>query len=244
MTDIDPSLFPETADIETANDEYAGRFSGKAGEWMLDVQSQQLRNSLHDIPANGTAVDVGGGHAQTEWVLREAGLSVTVTGSAESCKHRVPEETPFILADHLNLPYQDREIDVVVSFRLLPHCERWPELIPELCRIAENRVVVDYPAKQSVNFIADKLFALKKGFEKNTRPFTLFSHREIREAFEKEGFTVKRRPQFFWPMVLHRMLKNPKISRTIEAPARWLGLNALFGSPVVLEARRNTTSPL
>lgn len=241
MTPPDPKTFPETADIETANDEYAGRFAGPSGQWLLDVQSRELRKALAGIAATGgETLDVGGGHGQTEHVLREAGFSVTVTGSAESCRHRLPPETPFLLADHLQLPFADRSMAVVVSFRLLPHCDRWRELIPELCRIADQGVVVDYPAKQSVNFIADKLFALKKGFEKNTRPFALFSHREIREAFEAQGFTVKRHPQFFWPMVLHRMLKTPALSRLCEAPARWLGLNALFGSPVVLEARRRS----
>ena len=242
MIDPDPQTFPETADIETATDEYAGRFAGASGQWMLDVQSQALRKALAGI-SGGSALDVGGGHGQTEHVLRDAGFSVTVTGSAESCRHRLPAETPFILADHLRLPYEDRSMDVVISFRLLPHCDRWQELIPELCRVADQRIVVDYPAKQSVNFIADKLFALKKGFEKNTRPFTLFSHKEIKEAFDEQGFTVKRHPQFFWPMVLHRMLKRPALSRLLEMPARLLGLNHFFGSPVVLEARRREKTP-
>ncbi len=205
---------------------------------MLEVQSRELRKALRGMNG-GSALDVGGGHGQTEQVLRSEGFAVTVTGSAESCRHRLPPDSPFIVADHLQLPYADRALTVVLSFRLLPHCDRWPELIPELCRIADQRVVVDYPAKQSVNFIADKLFALKKGFEKNTRPFTLFSHREIREAFEAQGFTVTRHPQFFWPMVLHRMLRNPALSRFLESPARWLGLTYLFGSPVVLEAKRH-----
>jgi len=230
--------FPETADIETANADYANRFAGPAGAWLLEVQSDRLQDALRGLPAGGTALDVGGGHAQTAPVLVEYGFSTTVTGSAPSCQERVPESIPFQIANHLDLPYEDRSMDVVISFRLMPHCDRWPELVKELCRVADKRVIVDYPAKQSVNFLADALFGLKKNVEKNTRTFTLFSHREVREAFETEGFTVKRHPQFFWPMVLHRMLKRPALSRALEAPARWLGLTALFGSPVVLEARR------
>jgi SAM-dependent methyltransferase len=185
-----------------------------------------------------TGLDVGGGHGQTAPFLTKKGLAVTVTGSAPSCQKRLPSDMPFLIADHLALPFEDHSVDVVISFRLLPHCERWPELIRELCRISSKRVIVDYPAKQSVNFLADALFGLKKNVEKNTRPFTLFSHREIREAFSQHGYRVRRHPQFFWPMVLHRMLKNPKISRVIEAPPRCLGLTRLFGSPVVLEAWR------
>ncbi len=231
--------FPETADIETANADYAGRFAGAAGAWLLEVQADRLKAALRGLPAGGNALDVGGGHAQTAPVLVEHGFSTTVTGSAPSCQERVPDSIPFQIANHLQLPYGDRSLEVVISFRLMPHCDRWPELVKELCRVADKRVIVDYPSKQSVNFLADALFGLKKNVEKNTRTFTLFSHREVREAFEAEGFTVKRHPQFFWPMVLHRMLKRPGISRTLEAPARWLGLTALFGSPVVLEARRD-----
>ncbi len=230
--------FPETADIETANADYANRFAGPAGAWLLEVQADRLKAALQGLDASGTALDVGGGHAQTAPVLVEHGFNTTVTGSAPSCQERVPDSIPFQIANHLDLPYEDRSVDVVISFRLMPHCDRWPELVKELCRVADKRVIVDYPAKQSVNFLADALFGLKKNVEKNTRTFTLFSHREVREAFEAEGFTVKRHPQFFWPMVLHRMLKRPRISRALEAPARWLGLTALFGSPVVLEARR------
>lgn len=239
MTDSDPSPFPETADIETANDDYAGRFAGPSGKWLLEVQTRELLAALKGVSPGGSALDVGGGHAQTEHVLRSAGFDVTVTGSAESCRHRLPADTPFLLADHLHLPFEDRSVRIVISFRLLPHCKRWKELIPELCRVADERVIIDYPARQSVNFIADKLFTFKKSFEKNTRPFILFSHKEVREAFEAEGFIAKRHPQFFWPMVLHRMLKTPSLSRILEAPARWLGLCALFGSPIVLECRRD-----
>ncbi|MCC5843627.1 MAG: class I SAM-dependent methyltransferase [Verrucomicrobia bacterium] len=231
--------FPETADIETANADYASRFAGPAGAWLLDVQTDRLKASLQDLPPGGTALDVGGGHAQTAPVLVAHGFSTTVTGSAPSCRERLPGTIPFQLANHLDLPYENRSIDVVISFRLMPHCERWPELVKELCRVADKRVIVDYPAKQSVNFLADTLFGLKKNVEKNTRTFTLFSHHEVREAFEAEGFKLKRHPQFFWPMVLHRMLKRPGLSRALESVPRVLGLTALFGSPVVLEARRN-----
>lgn len=233
--------FPETADIETANEDYASRFAGPAGAWLLEIQTFRLKDALAGLPNEGTALDVGGGHAQTAPVLVAHGFNTTVTGSAPSCQERVPDSIPFQIANHLELPYEDRGVDVAISFRLMPHCDRWPELVKELCRVADKRVIVDYPAKQSVNFLADALFGLKKNVEKNTRTFTLFSHRDVREAFEAEGFTVKRHPQFFWPMVLHRMLKRPGLSRALESLPRVLGLTALLGSPVVLEASRKET---
>lgn len=236
------SPFPETADIESASEDYAKRFSGAAGAWLLDIQSDRLRRCLKGL-SNGTALDVGGGHGQTAPVLQQAGFEVTVTGSAACCAERVPDGIPTQVANHLELPYEDQSFDLVISFRLMTHCTRWPELIRELCRVAHHRVIIDYPSRVSVNFLADALFGLKKGFEKNTRTFRLFSHREIRDAFAREGFTVVRRPQFFWPMVLHRMLKNPSLSRVLESIPRFLGLTHLFGSPVVLEAIRKPDVP-
>lgn len=228
----------ETADIETASEDYATRFSGPIGEWLLWVQAEKLRKSLQGLPPDCTVLDVGGGHAQTAPVALAMGHAVTVTGSDPACGARLPGGIPFVLADHPSLPFPDQSFDAVLCFRFLPHCERWPELVAELCRVARHRVVVDYPARRSVNFFADKLFALKKNVEKNTRPFTLFHHGEVADAFSSQGFIPKRHPQFFWPMVLHRMHKTPALARALEAPCRLLGLTALLGSPVVLEARR------
>ena len=165
--------FPETADIETATAEYAGRFSGPTGQWLLNVQADGLRKSLKDL-GPGRALDVGGGHAQTAPVLAECGLTPLVTGSAESCAERLPAGTEFVLADHLALPFEDQSFEAVISFRLLPHCERWRELIPELCRVAKHRVVVDYPARVSVNLLAESLFSLKKNVEKTPGPSPCF----------------------------------------------------------------------
>ena len=45
--------YPETADIETSSDDYASRFSGPAGEWMLEVQERITLGLLGDNPAAG-----------------------------------------------------------------------------------------------------------------------------------------------------------------------------------------------
>lgn len=241
---MNPTPFPETADIESAGDDYATRFAGEAGAWMLDRQSHCLRQSLADLPPQGLAIDVGGGHAQTEPLLRQAGFTPVVTGSDPVCAKRLPRHTDFRVANHLDLPFDDRTATVAISFRLLTHCQRWPELIAELCRVADQRVVIDYPAKCSVNMVADLFFGLKKGVEKNTRTYRCFSHREIADTFAAHGFPhLRRHPQFFFPMVLHRMLKSRRLSNALESTAALLGLRRLFGSPIVLEARRENTPP-
>lgn len=40
------SSFPETADIETASNDYALRFSGEIGAWLLKVQEEATLRML------------------------------------------------------------------------------------------------------------------------------------------------------------------------------------------------------
>ncbi|HSD67487.1 MAG TPA: class I SAM-dependent methyltransferase, partial [Vicinamibacteria bacterium] len=133
----------------------------------------------------------------------------------------------------------DRSHDVVLSFRLLPHVRRWPELVATLSRLARAAVVVDYPTRRSVNAAADLLFGLKKGVEGDTRPFAVFSDAEIEGAFAGHGFgATGRRPQFFLPMALHRGLGSAGLARGLEGAASALGLTRALGSPVILRLER------
>ena len=240
MSATDPQCpFPETADIHTSSDEYATRFSGSAGHWMLTVQEKITRRMLRGY-ADASVLDVGGGHGQLAVPLCQDGWRVTVLGSDDSCRHRVQAVVDagacrFVVGNVLNLPFPDNSFDVVLCFRLLTHCERWPELVRELCRVARQCVIVDYPTGQSLNAIAPALFGAKKKFEKNTRTWALFQHWQIRDEFSKNGFVpAETKKQFFLPMVMHRMLKSRALSAFLETVCRLLGLTCLWGSPVIV----------
>lgn len=237
------SEFPETADIETSNDDYAGRFAGPAGQWMLEVQERLALGLLREAGTSiRTILDVGGGHGQLALPLVAAGYDVTVLGSAPSCEHRIrsitqPGPARFVVGNVIALPFADRSFDAVFCFRLLTHCERWPTLVRELCRVARRLVIADYPTSQSVNAIAPALFNAKKKYEVNTRTWTLFRHEQIRGEFERCGWRIaQRRGQFFFPMVVHRMLKCRPLSAGLEGVTRAVGLNDAFGSPVIFRA--------
>jgi 2-polyprenyl-3-methyl-5-hydroxy-6-metoxy-1,4-benzoquinol methylase len=236
--------FAETADIETSSEDYARRFAGAVGEWFLERQASSVRELLASLPHGGRVLDVGGGHAQLVPVLVEAGYEVLVVGSAESCAARLApwladHRCRFEVANVTALPYAARSFDAVVSVRLLPHVTAWRELVREICRVAARCAVVDYPSSRSVNAFSEELFAAKKRVEGNTRPFKLFDPQDVRAAFLGEGFRVTQsRPQFLWPMVLHRMLGRAALCRALEAPGRVTGLLRLFGSPVIVRADR------
>jgi 2-polyprenyl-3-methyl-5-hydroxy-6-metoxy-1,4-benzoquinol methylase len=242
------AAYPETADIETASEGYARRFAGPVGAWMLDLQAAIVRARLGD-PPGPTILDVGGGHGQLAIPLCRAGFRVTVQGSDETCRQRVAEWVErgacrFVTGNVLALPFPDRSFEVVLCFRLLPHCERWPALIAELCRVAGRAVIADYPTSQSVNCIAPALFGAKKKIERNTRTWTLFTHGQIRAEFARHGFApVHQAPQFCLPIVLHRALKCAPLSRALEGACRGLGLTRRWGSPVIVELRRMESKP-
>lgn len=233
----------EPADIATASDDYARRFAGPVGAWMLKVQENITLRLLRQ-PGIATVLDVGGGHGQLAFPMCQEGLAVTVVGSADACQRRIGALVKaglcrFQIADLLKLPYAAEAFDAVICFRLVTHCARWPVLIAELCRVARQMVILDYPTSQSINFAAPRLFGAKKRLEGNTRAFRLFRHAEIRDEFGKHGFAiVERAGQFVLPMVLHRRLKCQPLSAWLEKKCAHSGLAQRWGSPVIIKAGR------
>ena len=234
----------ERADIETSSENYTTRFTGKVGEYFLEVQ----KNITFDLLKNEnvkTILDVGGGHAQLAVPLVNAGFEVTVTGSDLSCRKRLdkyltPNQFKFSECNFLNLPFDDKSFDAVISFRLLTHEKNWKILVEEMCRVSKNVIIIDYPDKLSFNLLYDLFFNMKKKYEKNTRIFYSFSRDELINEFRSYGYSIfKFKPQFFIPMVLHRFIKQIFITKVTEKIFQIIGLKYLFGSPVILKVKRN-----
>lgn len=234
---------PEPADIETSSDAYASRFAGPIGAWMLAVQERGILEALRAAGAR-SVLDVGGGHGQLAHPLVREGFDVTVLGSAPVCARRIQDlldaqRCAFVTGDVLKLPFADASFDAIVSVRLVMHCDEWPRLVGEFCRVARRAVVVDYPLQSGLNALAPWLFSAKKKLEKNTRTWRNFRHAELEEVFARHGYTpTSRRGQFLWPMVLHRTLGSPALSTLLEAAT--LGLNRRLGSPVIAAFQRPT----
>jgi ubiquinone/menaquinone biosynthesis C-methylase UbiE len=174
-----------------------------------------------------------------------AGYAVTVVGSDPSCARRLQPwlergAIRYQTADLLALPFPDRGFDAVLCYRLIAHSIDWHRLVAELCRVAAARVVIDYPSRRSLNLVSDGLFSAKRHLEGgSTRPFLLYSPREIRDAFARNGFRLASHvPQFLLPMVVHRFVNSPAFSRAVEAPGRVAGLTRWWGSPVIVRADR------
>lgn len=245
MTEHQRPKLREDADIESSSERYQRRFRGSVGRWFLELQSRLTLACLEGLPPGSTVLDVGGGHAQVTPALLDAGFITTVAGSDPSCGRLLKPWTRagacrFHVTDFQALPYKNHAFDAVVCYRMLAHSVNWKGLLAELCRVSRHRVILDYPARRSVNILSHGLFDLKRTIEgATTRPFTLYGRRQMSRAFEQHGFRViVEHPQFLLPMVFYRFAKAASLGRALENPAKVLGLTQRFGSPVILRADR------
>jgi SAM-dependent methyltransferase len=232
----------ETPDVASSTDGYAARFTGPAGEYLLAVQTEAIRKLSKDA-RGGTVLDVGGGHAQLAGLFLERGCGVTILGSDQSCFVRPTRYFDNVVkcveGDLLDPPFPDRSFDLVVAIRMLAHLSAARRFVQGLCRVARRAVIVDYPDLRSFNALVPVLYGAKEKIEGNTRTYRSYRRRELLEWFRAEGFGNPRSVgQFFWPMVLHRKLGRPSLSRGLERLPRALLLDRLFGSPVLLRVDR------
>ena len=210
------------------------------------MQTKVTLDLLDGLPKGASVLDVGGGHAQIAPPLIDAGYAVTVVGSDSSCGARLKQlvdqgSCRFDVGNLRALPYPDRSFDAVVCFRLLPHSVSWTGLVGELCRVARRccgaRLSI-HPKRQCL--VRATLLA-EKGIRTEYPPVpVVYPPVRSNPPSARIGFAVRAaRPQFLLPMVVHRMVKSPALSRAAEAPGRLLGLTRWFGSPVIIRADRN-----
>ena len=237
----------ETPDIETSSADYARRFAGAAGKYLLEVQTRTVRAAFGKL-APGTVLDVGGGHGQLVDPLEADGWSVTVHGTAPQCERNLRElhdkrNCKYIEGSLEALPVGDQSFDVVTAVRLLSHVDAWPHLLAEMCRVARRAVIVDYPSRFALNALTPMLFGLKRKLEGNTRTYASFNRSELLGEYARHGFVLGREvKQFFLPMVVHRVGKGSLPFRASEGLCRLTGLTHLAGSPVILRVDRVSRS--
>jgi 2-polyprenyl-3-methyl-5-hydroxy-6-metoxy-1,4-benzoquinol methylase len=245
----------EAPDIHSGSIEYASRFSGLVGAWMLDVQWHAINKLIAlTVPPPGPVLDIGGGHGQLAMRLAKAGYDVTVLVSnfsawenlrqeingLESEADKLASERLTIVEGLIHRPselFSPDSYPLVLAVRILSHLEQWETFLKEMCLVARKQVVFDYPSNMSINLLKEMLFTMKKRVEGNTRSFLVFDDNEIEKAIKSSNYTIaKKYRQFFLPMALHRFIQVSEVSKTLEKIAHSVGITPLFGSPVVLSA--------
>lgn len=250
-----PSLTAENdedaPDIVSSSPRYALRFSGRSGAYLLARQSDGISRLLRH--ANGrvrSVLDVGGGHMQVASLLAPTGYRVVVHGSTAACLFRLPElarahpeRVEGRIGPLWELPATDGEFELVVAIRMLGHVRRWRELLAELCRASSRYVLIEFAAASGAQRLSHALFGLKRHVEGDTRKFWTYTVDEVGAELRRLGFRlVDVDRQFVLPIVVHRMLRQPALSRAVERALAMLGLSR-FGSPVLLLAERVAESP-
>lgn len=243
----------DTPDAYTATDAYAQRFAGPVGRWLLERQATGVLDLLAAATADRRGaplriLEVGGGHAQLTGALLQAGHHVVVHGSDSRCFERPrrlhgehPRLEGCVASSLWRLPFPDRAFDLVIAVRLLAHVLDWQGLLAEMARVSDRWLLVEFARTHDVGErrLGRLLFTLKKRLERATRPFFTYREPVVASALETAGFRVRGTDaQFALPMVLHRTLRSPGLSRAAESALLKLGVGAQRRSPVLMLAER------
>jgi len=221
------------------------RFSGPIGRLIADTQEAQIAGFL--APTEGLRVlDVGTGTGRAAIALARRGAIVTgVDASAEMldvAERRAREagaSVTFVRGDAHGLNFPDRSFDAVVCLRVLMHTPDWRASLRELCRVADHRVVFDYPALSSAAAIQAVTRRAAHVFRPSVEAYRVFSASSIARVLRDAGFEVRgEHRQFVLPIALHKRVNSEAWTRRVEGLMERAGLMGLFGSPVTVVAAR------
>jgi ubiquinone/menaquinone biosynthesis C-methylase UbiE len=221
------------------------RFGGPIGEIVAAAQGRVLANfvgRIHERPI----LDVGTGTGRAALLLARGGARVTGVDASEEmlavARQRAAEEgarITFAIGDAHHLEFPDRSFDVVVSLRVIMHTPKWADCLAELCRVADQLVIIDYPSGRSLARIQSLARRFVASVGGKTEPYRVFSDRQIAEVLERSGFRVRSvHRQFVLPIALHKAINSRRFTMIVEGWLERLGALRLLGSPVTLVAER------
>jgi SAM-dependent methyltransferase len=221
------------------------RFSGPIGHLLAETQERVIAEFLGQLE-RCTVLDVGTGTGRAAIALALRGAAVTgVDASSEMlavAERRAQEAgvtVTFTRGDAHGLAFPDRSFDAVVCLRVLMHTPDWRRSLAELCRVARERVVFDYPALLGAAALQSCGRRVALAFGARVEAYRVFSDRAVRAALEANGFRVTRaHRQFVLPIALHKRIGSSRITTRIENLLAAAGLRSLFGSPVTVVAER------
>ena len=223
----------------------AMRFSGPIGRLIADTQEQQIAAFL--APLEGRRVlDVGTGTGRAAIALARRGAIVTgVDASAEMLQvaaRRAADAgvtVAFARGDAHHLDFADRSFDAVVCLRVLMHTPDWRASLRELCRVAADRVVFDYPSLYSAAAIQAVTRRIGHMVNPSVEAYRVFSPSSVAALLAEAGFRVAGdHRQFVLPIALHKRVNSEAWTRRVEGLMDRTGLMRLLGSPVTVVAER------
>jgi 2-polyprenyl-3-methyl-5-hydroxy-6-metoxy-1,4-benzoquinol methylase len=221
------------------------RFGGPIGELIAGEQGRVLANFVGRIK-DRTILDVGTGTGRAALLMARGGARVTgVDASVEMlavAQHRAEAEhlaVRFLPGDVHKLEFGGRAFDVVISLRVLMHAADWHQSIAELCRVADQLVVIDYPSMTSFAVLQSLARRLAHALGARTEAYRVMSDAQIARELKRSGFRVRSiHRQFVLPIALHKAIGSLRFTKLSRKLSDHLGLLRLFGTPVTIVAER------
>ena len=233
------------ADASMADRFDAMRFSGPIGTLLAETQDRVIAGFLGDV-AGRAILDVGTGTGRAAIGLARKGARVTgVDASAEMlrvARDRAASEQAdvvFAVGDAHHLDFGDRAFDCAVSLRVLMHTPDWRRCLAELCRVAGDRVVFDYPSALSAAALQAGWRRALAAAGRPVEAYRVLRASAVRREVARAGFRIDRvHRQFVLPIALHKALGSRRLTIGLERLLAAIGLLRLFGSPVTVVAVR------
>jgi SAM-dependent methyltransferase len=237
------------ADPANARGFDARRFGGPIGELVAASQAQVLLDFAGDVRGR-RVLDVGTGTGRAALLLAHGGALVTgVDASVQMltlARARAAAEAvdvTFDVGDAHALAFPDRSFDLVVSLRVLMHTPDWRRCVGELCRVARERVILDYPSARSAAAVQALVRRALHAMGRPTEPYRVLTDRAVAAELGRHGFRVTAVDrQFVLPIAAHKTIGSPRFTRASERLLARLGLLGLVGSPVTVAAERCASS--
>ena len=205
------------------------RFSGPIGRLIAETQEQVIASFLAPV-AGRTVLDVGTGTGRAALALAARGARVTgVDASAEMlavAARRAASaqiDVTFLRGDAHSLDFPDRSFDAVICLRVLMHTPGWRQSLAELCRVARDRVVFDYPALWSAAALQAVTRRAAHALGARVEAYRVFSDRSVAAALAANGFRISGvHRQFVLPIAFHKQLNSAAFTARLEAALRLL----------------------
>lgn len=185
-------------------------------------------------------------HRQNSNSLAKAGAVVTAadasTAMLEVAENKAKDagaQLDFKACDIMELPFEDKAFDKILCFRVLLHVTNWQKAFTEICRCSGDEIIMDYPPRWALAALQVPVRKVRGLWNKTVQTFRLFTLSGMKKEFARLGFEVVE-VEKLWvlPIAFHKVFKSTGFTLGIEKLFKLLGLNALFGAPVTIRARR------